>query len=159
LLCALLTECAATSAWPTLQISLDSPTPERHDQHRGAGTWAKAWKGIERVRAEGFRVRLAATIATEAEADEFRQFLDSRQISEQDRVIRRIALRGFATDGIVLARADLVPEITITADGVYWHPVGAEDADLLITPESFHSPTRSPPHVGPGSARGLTRIG
>src|SRR5579872_1528073 len=25
----------------TLQISLDSPTPERHDQHRGAGTWAK----------------------------------------------------------------------------------------------------------------------
>jgi pyruvate-formate lyase-activating enzyme/TusA-related sulfurtransferase len=121
----------------TLQISLDSPTPERHDQHRGVGTWAKAWKGIERARAEGFRVRLAATVATEAEADEFRQFLDSRQISEQDRVIRRIALRGFATEGIALARADLVPEITITADGVYWHPVGAEDADLLVTPEIF----------------------
>jgi pyruvate-formate lyase-activating enzyme len=121
----------------TLQISLDSPTPKRHDQHRGAGTWAKAWKGIERARAEGFRVRLAATVATEAEADEFRQFLDSRQISEQDRVIRRIALRGFATEGIALARADLVPEITITADGVYWHPVGAEDADLLVTPEIF----------------------
>jgi len=121
----------------TLQISLDSPTPERHDQHRGAGTWAKAWKGIERARAEGFRVRLAATVATEAEADEFRQFLDSRQIDEQDRVIRRIALRGFATNGIALARADLVPEITITADGVYWHPVGAEDADFLVTSEIF----------------------
>jgi TusA-related sulfurtransferase len=39
----------------TLQISLDSPTPQRHDLHRGAGTWAKAWKGIERARAEGFR--------------------------------------------------------------------------------------------------------
>ena len=121
----------------TLQISLDSPTPERHDQHRGAGTWAKAWKGIERARAEGFRVRLAATVATEAEADEFSQFLDSRRIGEQDRVIRRIALRGFATKGIALARADLVPEITVTADGVYWHPVGAEDADLLVTPEIF----------------------
>jgi pyruvate-formate lyase-activating enzyme len=121
----------------TLQISLDSPTPERHDQHRGAGTWAKAWKGIERARAEGFRVRLAATVSTEAEAEEFRQFLDSRQIGEQDRVIRRIALRGFATEGIALARADLVPEITITADGVYWHPVGAEDADLLVTPDIF----------------------
>jgi pyruvate-formate lyase-activating enzyme/TusA-related sulfurtransferase len=121
----------------TLQISLDSPTPERHDQHRGAGTWAKAWKGTERARAEGFRVRLAATVATEAEAEEFRQFLDSRQIGEQDRVIRRIALRGFATEGVALARADLVPEITITADGVYWHPVGAEDTDLLVTPEIF----------------------
>ena len=45
----------------TLQISLDSPTPERHDSHRGKGTWARAWQGIERARAEGFRVRVAAT--------------------------------------------------------------------------------------------------
>jgi hypothetical protein len=121
----------------TLQISLDSPTPQRHDLHRGAGTWAKAWKGIERARAEGFRVRLAATVATDAEAEEFRLFLDNRRIGEADRVIRRIALRGFATDGLALGRADLLPEITITADGVYWHPVGAEDADLLVTPEIF----------------------
>jgi molybdenum cofactor biosynthesis enzyme MoaA len=121
----------------TLQISLDSPTPERHDRHRGAGTWVKAWKGIERARAEGFRVRLAATVATDLEAAEFRQFLDSMKISEQDRVIRRIALRGFAEQGIALARADLVPEITITADGVYWHPVGAEDEDLLVTRDIF----------------------
>ena len=121
----------------TLQVSLDSPTPERHDQHRGAGTWAKAWKGIERARTEGFRVRLAATVATESEAAEFRQFLDDRKIGEQDRVIRRIALRGFAEEGIALARADLVPEITVTADGVYWHPVGAEDEDLLVTRDIF----------------------
>jgi pyruvate-formate lyase-activating enzyme/TusA-related sulfurtransferase len=121
----------------TFQISLDSPTPERHDRHRGAGSWAKAWKGIERARAAGFRVRLAATVSTDAEAAEFRQFLDSRRIAEADRVIRRIALRGFASDGVALGRADLVPEITITSDGVYWHPVGAEDADLLVTPDIF----------------------
>ncbi len=36
-----------------------------------------------------------------------------------------------------LSRADLVPEVTITADGVYWHPVGAEDADLLVTRDIF----------------------
>jgi hypothetical protein len=30
-----------------------------------------------------------------------------------------------------------VPEITITAEGVYWHPVGAEDPDLLITRDIF----------------------
>jgi len=120
-----------------LQISLDSPTPERHDRHRGKGSWARAWKGVERARAAGFRVRLAATVATDAEAEEFRRFLDAERIGEDNRVIRRIALRGFAADGVALARADLVPEITITADGVYWHPVGAEDADLLVTPDIF----------------------
>lgn len=119
------------------QISLDSPTPERHDDHRGKGTWARAWKGIERARAEGFRVRLAATVSTDAEAEEFRGFLDAHQISEENRVIRRIALRGSAEQGIALARADLVPEVTITADGVFWHPVGAEDNDLLVSREIF----------------------
>jgi hypothetical protein len=82
-------------------------------------------------------VRLAATVSTDQEAEEFRLFLDSHQISPEDRVIRRIALRGSAAEGVALARADLVPEITITAEGVYWHPVGAEDADLLVTPDIF----------------------
>jgi pyruvate-formate lyase-activating enzyme len=121
----------------TVQISLDSPTPARHDRHRGTGTWARAWSGIERARGEGFRVRLAATVSTDADAEEFSRFLDAHQIPEEDRVVRRIALRGFATRGIALARADLIPEITITADGVYWHPVGAEDADLLVTSDIF----------------------
>src|SRR5260221_1792641 len=120
-----------------LQISLDSPTPERHDRHRGKGTWARAWKGVERARAEGFRGRLAVRLCTDDEAEEFRRFLDAEQIGEENRVIRHIALRGFATDGVALARADLVPEITITAEGIYWHPVGAEDADLLVTPDIF----------------------
>jgi pyruvate-formate lyase-activating enzyme len=121
----------------TLQISLDSPTPERHDRHRGKGTWAHAWKGIERARAEGFRVRLAATVSDDIEAQEFSRFLDAREICAEDRVIRRVALRGFAPQGLALARADLVPEITISAEGVYWHPVGADDADLLLTAEIF----------------------
>ena len=46
-------------------------------------------------------------------------------------------MRGSAAEGVALARADLVPELTITAEGVYWHPVGAEDADLLITRDIF----------------------
>ena len=121
----------------TLQISLDSPTPELHDRHRGKGAWVQAWKGIERALAEGFRVRLAATVSTDDEAEEFRRFLDAHQIKEEDRVIRRIALRGSATKGVALARADLVPEVTITAEGVYWHPVGALDPDLLVTPDIF----------------------
>ena len=121
----------------TLQISLDSPTPELHDRHRGKGTWARALRGIEHARAAGFRVRLAATVSSDSEAEEFRRFLDEQQVAEDDRVIRRIALRGFAPTGIAVARADLLPEITITAEGVYWHPVGAEDIDLLVTRDIF----------------------
>jgi organic radical activating enzyme/TusA-related sulfurtransferase len=121
----------------TFQISLDSSTPDVHDRHRGAGTWARAREGIALAQAEGFRVRLAATVATEDEEHQFAAALDEWGVAPQNRVLRRVALRGFARDGIALARADLVPEITITAAGVYWHPVGAEDADLMVTAEIF----------------------
>jgi pyruvate-formate lyase-activating enzyme len=120
-----------------LQISLDSPTPELHDLHRGRGTWARAREGIQRARAQGFRVRLAATVSSDAEAEEFQRFLDEEKIAPEDRVIRRIALRGVASEGVAVSRADLVPEVTITAEGVYWHPVGAEDSDLLVTQNIF----------------------
>lgn len=146
-----------------LQISLDSATPERHDLHRGRGTWARTREGIQRARTLGFRVRLAATVSTDGEEEEFRQFLDGEKISAEDRVIRRIALRGSATEGVALSRTDLVPEVTITAEGVYWHPVGAEDADLLVThdifplSESFAAVRRAFEHEGEHANR-LARI-
>ena len=120
-----------------LQISLDSATPELHDLHRGRGTWRRTRDGIQLAREEGFRVRLASTVSSDAEAEEFRQFLDQEKVAEEDRVIRRIALRGSASEGVAVSRADLIPEVTITSDGVYWHPVGAEDGDLLVTREIF----------------------
>jgi pyruvate-formate lyase-activating enzyme len=120
-----------------LQISLDSATPDRHDLHRGPGTWARTREGIQRAREQGFRVRLAATVSTDAEAEEFRQFLDEEKIAAEDRIIRRIALRGAASEGVAVTRNDLIPEVTITAEGVYWHPVGAEDDDLLVTRDIF----------------------
>lgn len=132
---------ALLSSMPTarvaFQISLDSATPELHDRHRGPGTWRRAVEGIELARAAGFRVRFAATVGTDDEEAAFLAFLDVRHAPPEDRVIRRIALRGFATKGVAVGRDDLVPELTITADGVYWHPVGADDADLLISPEIF----------------------
>lgn len=121
----------------TLQISLDSPDPLLHDAHRGRGAWQRALEGIDTAHTEGFRVRLAATVATDADEARFRAFLDARQVAPEDRVIRRVALRGVAENGVALSRADLVPEITITADGVYWHPVGADDDDMLVTPAIF----------------------
>lgn len=121
----------------TLQVSLDSPDPALHDAHRGQGAWQRALEGIDLARAEGFRVRFAATVATDADEKRFSAFLDAREIAPEDCVIRRVALRGAAASGIALSRADLVPEITITARGVYWHPVGADDDDLLVTREIF----------------------
>ncbi len=121
----------------TLQVSIDSATAERHDRHRGMGSWARAWEGISVARNLGFRVRIAATVSNEAEETEFRRFLDERQVAEEDRVIRRIAMRGFAEEGVAIARSDLMPELTITDGGVYWHPVGADDADLLVTRDIF----------------------
>jgi hypothetical protein len=125
----------------TLQISLDSATPEPHDRHRGAGTWQRAFDGIGVARAEGFRVRVAATV-TPAEADvgaqsAFHEMLDGMGIPPEDQVVRPVAQRGFATDGLALTVETLLPEVTVTADGVYWHPVGADHLDQLVTPDLF----------------------
>jgi uncharacterized Fe-S cluster-containing radical SAM superfamily protein len=118
-----------------LQISLDSPGPELHDRRRGTGTWGKAMRGIGIARELGFRVRLAATVSTEREERGLHAHFDREGVAPDDRVVRRVALRGFAKEGVALARADLWPEPTITAEGVYWHPVGAADDDFFVSAE------------------------
>ena len=122
-----------------LQISLDSAGPERHDAHRGAGTWTRALTGIRTALAEGFAVRVAATLVSQdpAEARNLRNFLGELGIPEEDQVLRPLARRGHAAAGLELTTDSLVPEITVTADGVYWHPVGADDADQLVTRDLF----------------------
>src|SRR5262249_43823909 len=115
----------------------DSATPELHDAHRGGGSWRRAVDGIMIAQREGFRVRLAATVAQQEDAERLHAFCDAHAIDRSDRVIRPIVLRGFARAGVALSRMDLVPEITITAEGVYWHPVGSDDLDLLVTRDIF----------------------
>ncbi|RSM85221.1 radical SAM protein [Kibdelosporangium aridum] len=119
----------------TLQISLDSATPELHDRHRSAGSFARARTGITLARTLGFRVRIAATIDA-ADAEEvaaLRELLDTEGVPTEDQVIRRIARQGFATSGLVLTRDDLYPEPTLAVDGVWWHPVGITDPELRVT--------------------------
>jgi hypothetical protein len=120
-----------------LQISLDSATPTLHDLHRGNGAWVRAWSGVRIALDLGFRVRLAATVSSDADERSFSEFLDREGIAPDDRVIRRVALRGFAQRGVALSRADLAPEVTVTAQGVYWHPVGATDDDFLVSRDSL----------------------
>jgi pyruvate-formate lyase-activating enzyme len=123
----------------TLQISLDSPTSEIHDSHRGPGSWERAVVGIELALREGFRVKVAATLPYEQthQVEPFHAFLAELGIAPEDRVIRALAHRGSADHGIELTLETLIPEVTVTATGVYWHPVSAEHADQLVSRDIF----------------------
>lgn len=122
-----------------LQISLDSATPGLHDAHRGAGTWDRAVAGIRTAVGEGFTVRVAATLTTDDrhEEAELRMFLDSLGIRRHDQVVRPLAREGAAENGLELTTETLIPEITVTAGGVYWHPVAADDEEQLVTRDIF----------------------
>lgn len=119
----------------TLQVSLDSATPGLHDLHRGAGTWARAVEGIRTAVALGFTVRLAMTVAERSadEEAELDRFADTIGIPSSQIVVRNIAKQGEATRGIVLSRATLVPEVCATAEGIWWHPVGATDPAMRVS--------------------------
>jgi pyruvate-formate lyase-activating enzyme len=121
----------------TLQISVDSPTPELHDLHRGRGSWQRAIDGVATARSLGFHVRLAATLeATASRAERALAELCTRLgLSSSETVVRRIAHQGMATRGVVVSRATVVPEVCVTAEGVYWHPVAATDPQMLVTPD------------------------
>jgi pyruvate-formate lyase-activating enzyme len=123
----------------TLQISVDSPTPEIHDSHRGKRSWERAIDGIRIAHEEGFRVKVAATLPAEQihELEPFHDFLDSIGIAPEDQVIRALAHRGVAESGIELTVESLIPEVTITADGVYWHPIAADHEDQLVSRQIF----------------------
>ena len=122
-----------------LQVSLDSATSARHDQHRGSGAWARALAGIRTAVSAGFRVRVAATVDLDDAAEEraLRDLLTREGIGAADQVVRPVARRGFAERGVAVTVESVVPEVTVTADGVFWHPVGADDADQLVTREIF----------------------
>nr|WP_294694520.1 radical SAM protein [uncultured Friedmanniella sp.] len=123
----------------TLQISLDSATSEEHDRHRGAGSWQRAVNGIGTAHGLGFTVKVAATLPAERAhtADELRSFLDSIGVEPRHQVIRALAHQGAAGTGVELTVESLIPEVTVTAEGVYWHPVAAADVDQFITPHIF----------------------
>lgn len=119
----------------TLQISLDSPTAELHDRHRGDGSFAQASDGISTAIDLGFRVRVAATLGADAgdAESELEAFFDKLGLDDDQRVIRRVARQGSANAGLTISRASLIPEVCVTADGSYWHPVAAVDPTMKIS--------------------------
>jgi MoaA/NifB/PqqE/SkfB family radical SAM enzyme len=121
-----------------VQVSLDGGRPEDHDAYRGAGSWARAVDGIRRLQANGFRVRLGTTEtpANSAHLSELCEFHRSLGIPDEDHFVRPLAKRGHSTEGLELAMNNLVPEVTVNLDGVYWHPLST-DADMQVSKKVF----------------------
>jgi MoaA/NifB/PqqE/SkfB family radical SAM enzyme len=122
----------------TLQVSLDSGTPDLHDYYRGAGTWAKTVEGIKTLRERGFCVRTGTTetLHSRRRLRELTEFLTALGIPPEDQIVRPLARRGQSRQGAVLEMADLMPELTVDVDGVYWHPVAPAD-DMRLTATIF----------------------
>jgi hypothetical protein len=120
-----------------LQTSLDGARPETHDRFRGAGSWEKAVAGIEIGRSLGIPMRAAMTetAANTGEVAELRALLAGVGIEGDDFAVRPLVKRGFADHGLDVSDAVMVPELTITADGAHWHPVGGDldsSPDLVV---------------------------
>lgn len=118
----------------TLQISIDSADPDLHDLHRGEGSHQRAVAGIHLALELGFQVRLAATLGTDAagEHDKLIALFDELGLRDDQRVVRRIARQGVANAGLVVSRASLLPEVCVSSEGVWWHPVGAIDPAMHV---------------------------
>ena len=121
-----------------VQVSLDGGKPEHHDAYRGPGAWAKTVEGITLLQARGFRVRLSTTEtpANTAYLEEICAFHRALGIPDEDHFIRPLAKRGYSKQGLELGRANLVPELTVNLDGVFWHPLST-DADMQVSKKIF----------------------
>jgi predicted phosphodiesterase len=120
----------------TLQTSLDG-LEEAHDAQRGRGSWARALEGVDVARSLGLPVRVGMT-ETETNAGQaapLQALLAERGVPPGNVAVRPLVARGNSTAGVVVDDAGTVPELTVTADGWYWHPAGADGAtspDLVI---------------------------
>jgi MoaA/NifB/PqqE/SkfB family radical SAM enzyme len=121
-----------------IQVSLDGGRPEHHDAYRGTGTWQAAVAGIHILQDHGFNLRISTTETPTNSPflSEICSFHKSLGIPEEDHFIRPLARGGFSTEGIEVGLENLSPEITVNADGVYWHPL-ITGKELLIAPTPF----------------------
>lgn len=117
----------------TLQISLDGHTAAIHDAYRGAGSWDATVSAIRRLIDEGFRIGIGATetAANSPHVAELQRFVGEMGIPADGFFLRPLTKRGFSAEGMELRVEDITPELTVTADGVFWHPQSAGEAMLL----------------------------
>ncbi|MDQ2761677.1 MAG: radical SAM protein [Actinomycetota bacterium] len=125
-----------------MQTSLDGACAQTHDAWRGAGSFERTLEGIRYARGLGLALRVAMTETPQnrEEVEPLRGLLAGLGIVGEDFAVRPLVRRGFAADraaGMEVGDALLAPELTITADGAHWHPIGgdlASSPDMLLAP-------------------------
>jgi MoaA/NifB/PqqE/SkfB family radical SAM enzyme len=127
-----------------LQVSLDSPDPVRNDALRGPENFAKVCDSVPQLVERGIKVRIATTVDDQSQ-DELARLCELHRswgVSDEDHVVRGIVKRGRAAledMGFEPGPTDILPELTITADGAFLHPFaptvrnGVTDLDLLVS--------------------------
>jgi MoaA/NifB/PqqE/SkfB family radical SAM enzyme len=123
-----------------VQVSLDGARPEHHDPYRGAGSWDRTVEGIRLLLARGLNVRLATTEtpANRAHLEELYAFRRALNIPDEAHFVRPLARRGFAMEGMAVDAHSLAPEMTVTVDGVFWHPLASPSStDMRVSPLIF----------------------
>jgi hypothetical protein len=123
-----------------IQTSLDGARAASHDAWRGAGSFERTMAGITYARQLGLSLRVAMTETPENrdEIVELRELLEGVGVTGAAFAVRPLVRRGFAAEepsAMEVDEAMLAPELTVTADGVHWHPIGgdlASSPDLLV---------------------------
>ena len=127
-----------------LQISLDSDVPSRNDKYRGPNNFARVMEAIPKLVERGIEVRVATTVEyqSEEELERVCELHRSLGIPDERHVVRSVVRRGRAAVegmGVELGPNDVLPELTLTADGAFLHPFaptvrhGVTDLDLLVS--------------------------
>ncbi|MBT2429648.1 radical SAM protein [Streptomyces sp. ISL-112] len=123
----------------TVQTSLDGATAATHDLHRGAGSWQRTIDGVRHLIDLGLPPRVALTETPENtfEVPAVAELLNGLGLPAGHFAVRPLLRRGFAETGVEIGEDSSIPELTVTADGLHWHPAGADLAtstDLHLAP-------------------------
>ncbi len=120
-----------------LQTSIDGATAAAHDHNRGDGSWARTMEGLALASELGLsmRVGMTETKGNRNEIPALREMLSGLGITGSDFAVRPLVRRGGSGEGVEIDDANTVPELTVTMDGVHWHPAGADvdtSPDMLL---------------------------
>lgn len=82
------------------------------------------------------------------EVEPLRALLAELDVTGEAFAVRPLVARGFAADeesASDVADAAIAPELTVSADGLHWHPIGG---DLASSPDLLVAPGRVPLATG-----------
>ncbi len=120
-----------------IQTSLDGARAGTHDVHRGRGSWARTMEGIAAALALDLPVRVALTETPEntGEIGDVADLLADLGVKGDAFAVRPMLARGLSAYGMAIDEESTTPELTVTADGLHWHPAGADagtSPDMLL---------------------------